>query len=75
MGIRWMAPRPGPDVIPNKNVNMDVRKMEFDIMNRFELSQDMLIWCDFPLAVLNLRATIQHRISQTKQPSAHRIPC
>jgi hypothetical protein len=39
------------------------------MMNRFELSQDMVIWCDFPLAV-----ALQHRIFQTKsKPSAHRI--
>lgn len=51
------------------NIKMNVRKLEFDIMSRFELSQDMVIWRDFPLVVINLRATLQYRISQTKSNS------
>lgn len=51
------------------NIKMDVRKLEFDNMSRFELSQGMVTWRDFPLVVLNLRATLQYRISQTKSNS------
>jgi hypothetical protein len=62
IGIRWEDPRPSLDTITKRknfpladNIKMDVTKIECEIMNRFELSQDMVIWGGFLLAALNFR--------------------